>query len=507
MPTTPKIFISHAWEDKALVRRLEAELQSAGGEVWVDHSGVRGGDNLPKRISEALAWCDTVLLIWSEAASRSHWVEMEWTNAVSLRKTIIPCLLSQAPLPAMLANVLYVDCCDFGNGLTQLCQALHLKPPSAALPIMQLPIEKLLDQVIAAVVKERRIDAAVPSAAEVGRPIDLRVQVRFPDSPLLGLEDWPAKTKPSHLEQASENVALEFSIDAATGKLGSARLEIHVVAPDFDLAGQARQLLLVPPDWVSKCLSFLLTPKKTGVCRLNVEVYNVEHIFLGAIPIETEVGGNDKLQTTNVANLFLFVMVGKERTATRTIELDDTVEKLPSSVVEPRAQPTPGPVTPKPKVGSPQAIRKDNVYSEAPPKSSSYLPRAALWLGLLASLVTVLVFIFEVPKKLLKQSSDNQEKPSAMIMDLAGISDVKVLQEKLMEYERSMLIAIGSKEDFESPDDCYVFVVDESQVLGVYKFENNFFYDLKSEEKLSDLSERFAGKAAIWVKDHSVFGK
>ncbi len=49
----PRIFISHAWEDKPLVRRLEAELQAAGAEVWVDHVGIRGGDNLPERISEA----------------------------------------------------------------------------------------------------------------------------------------------------------------------------------------------------------------------------------------------------------------------------------------------------------------------------------------------------------------------------------------------------------------------------------------------------------------------
>ena len=39
------IFISHAWEDKPLVRRLEAELQAAGAKVWVDHAGIRGGDN------------------------------------------------------------------------------------------------------------------------------------------------------------------------------------------------------------------------------------------------------------------------------------------------------------------------------------------------------------------------------------------------------------------------------------------------------------------------------
>ena len=70
MPVEPaKIFISHSWDNKPLVRRLEAELKAAGAEVWVDHAGVRGGDNLPKEISAALAWCNTVVLVWSQPAA------------------------------------------------------------------------------------------------------------------------------------------------------------------------------------------------------------------------------------------------------------------------------------------------------------------------------------------------------------------------------------------------------------------------------------------------------
>jgi len=384
-PTLPKIFISHAWEDKALVRRLETELKAAGAEVWVDHSGVRGGDNLPERISEALAWCDTVLLIWSEAASQSHWVKLEWTNALALRKTIIPCLVSQIPLPAMLANVLYVDCRDFERGFTQLRQALHLES-----------LQTTLEPIPTSTTKGRRIDAAVPSVAEVGRPIDLRVQVRFPDSPRLGLEDWPAKTKPSHLEQATENVALEFPVDSATGKLGSARLEIRVVAPDFDIAGNAQQILLVPPDALSKCLSFLLSPKRTGICRLNVEVYNLEHIFLGAIPIETEVGGEEKSPSTNVANLFLFVTVGQKKGTTRS---GGTYSK-PKAVPSPASAPKPVEITsPAPTPSETTTIIGDNniragrdVIITQPAKRMSFGKRIALSVVAFAVFMTFMIY-------------------------------------------------------------------------------------------------------------------
>ncbi len=123
----PRIFISHAWEDKALVRQLEKALADAGAEVWVDHAGIRGGDNLPKRINDALAWCNTLLLVWSKAAEDSHWVELEWTNAISLRKRIIPCPIDKTPLPPILANKAYVDFSkDQKQGWHELLQALQL---------------------------------------------------------------------------------------------------------------------------------------------------------------------------------------------------------------------------------------------------------------------------------------------------------------------------------------------------------------------------------------------
>lgn len=120
----PKTFISHAWEDKSLAMQLERELGSAKVDVWIDHSEIRGGDNLPKRINDALEWCNTFLLIWSEAASKSRWVELEWTNALSLDKVIIPCRLDKTPLPAILANKTFIDFLNTEKGLLDLLRVL-----------------------------------------------------------------------------------------------------------------------------------------------------------------------------------------------------------------------------------------------------------------------------------------------------------------------------------------------------------------------------------------------
>lgn len=122
----PRIFISHAWEDKALVRRLEAGLKAAGADVWVDHAGIRGGDNLPERINDALEWCNTLLLVWSKQAKASHWVKLEWTNAISLRKLIIPCPIDGTLAPPIMANTAYIDFSDEKKGVRELLQALRL---------------------------------------------------------------------------------------------------------------------------------------------------------------------------------------------------------------------------------------------------------------------------------------------------------------------------------------------------------------------------------------------
>lgn len=122
----PKIFVSYSWKDKSIVQQLEADLKSAGAELWIDYSEARGGDNLPERISEALDWCDTFLLIWSDAAVSSSWVKLEWSSATSLRKRIIPCVLCKHQLPAILASKIYVDFHDYKSGLNQLLRALKL---------------------------------------------------------------------------------------------------------------------------------------------------------------------------------------------------------------------------------------------------------------------------------------------------------------------------------------------------------------------------------------------
>jgi len=116
----PKIFISHSWDDKLFVRRLENELKLVSTEVRVDHSDVRGGDQISKWVSDTLEWCNTLILVWSNASSVSKWVELEWNSAINLHKRIIPCLLDDVKLPAILSGMAYIDFRNYDEGISRL---------------------------------------------------------------------------------------------------------------------------------------------------------------------------------------------------------------------------------------------------------------------------------------------------------------------------------------------------------------------------------------------------
>jgi hypothetical protein len=100
-----KVFISYARVDMDRALELERPLIARGVDVWRDQHSIYGAEQWPKAIGEALADCDAMLLLWSAASATSHFVEFEWTTALALKKTIIPCLLDDTKLPPALAAI------------------------------------------------------------------------------------------------------------------------------------------------------------------------------------------------------------------------------------------------------------------------------------------------------------------------------------------------------------------------------------------------------------------
>ena len=99
----PSVFLSYSQNDLSLIKELEAQLaQHPEISIWRDQEKISGGQKWPQVLGEAIANQDVILLAWSKSSAASHFVEFEWTTAIALKKTIVPCLLDRTSLPPSL---------------------------------------------------------------------------------------------------------------------------------------------------------------------------------------------------------------------------------------------------------------------------------------------------------------------------------------------------------------------------------------------------------------------
>src|SRR6266536_691566 len=121
-----RIFISYSRKDINFVRRLAGDLEKAGYDVWWDLTDLRGGDDWVRVIPEAIKNSDKIIVALSPNSTISEWVEKEYTQALSLRKKIIPIMLEQSSVPFALNTINYIDFTgdDYAASLNNLLTAL-----------------------------------------------------------------------------------------------------------------------------------------------------------------------------------------------------------------------------------------------------------------------------------------------------------------------------------------------------------------------------------------------
>ncbi len=83
-----RIFISYSHLDTRFVNQLTADLQRNGIEVWIDQSGIRGGEAWSKAIVEGINNCDAFLSVLSPNSTASRNVTKELSIADSRQNQI-----------------------------------------------------------------------------------------------------------------------------------------------------------------------------------------------------------------------------------------------------------------------------------------------------------------------------------------------------------------------------------------------------------------------------------
>jgi len=111
-PRMGYVFISHSKLDKPYAREVIQQLRQHGIEAWMDDQRIRAGKRWWEAIVAALRDCSAFVLIMSDEAAQSDWVNNEILVAKEFEKPIFPLWRSgdpRHPTFLMLANIQYYD--------------------------------------------------------------------------------------------------------------------------------------------------------------------------------------------------------------------------------------------------------------------------------------------------------------------------------------------------------------------------------------------------------------
>jgi len=153
----PKIFVSHATEDKKrFVIEFAMKLRKSGIDAWVDQWEIRPGDSFVDKIFEVgIGTAQAILVVLSRNSVDRPWVRQELDVSVVQRiergTKIIPVVLDDCMIPISLQSTLYVritDLNDYDAELKRVIDAVYgysNKPALGSAPAyIQSPIEQML---------------------------------------------------------------------------------------------------------------------------------------------------------------------------------------------------------------------------------------------------------------------------------------------------------------------------------------------------------------------------
>ena len=144
--TPPKVFLSHASEDKErFVVDFATRLRERGIDVWLDRWEMLPGDSLVRKIfEEGLAPADAVIVVISKHSIAKRWV-LEELDAAIVKKIntaskLIPVVIDECPMPQCLQATIWETISDlknYGPSLDRIVLSIFdrsAKPPVGAGP-------------------------------------------------------------------------------------------------------------------------------------------------------------------------------------------------------------------------------------------------------------------------------------------------------------------------------------------------------------------------------------
>lgn len=151
----PKVFISHASEDKAFVVDFATRLRERGVDAWLDRWEILPGDSLIEKVFEqGIAPARAIIVVVSRASVIKPWVREELNVAVARKidavSKLIPVVIGDCEVPESLRATVWEkidDLTSYGPSLDRIVRSifgisdkpkLGSAPAFAAGPLLQI---------------------------------------------------------------------------------------------------------------------------------------------------------------------------------------------------------------------------------------------------------------------------------------------------------------------------------------------------------------------------------
>ncbi len=123
---TSHTFLSYSRLDQAFAAQLARDLRSNGIDLWFDQLDIAPGQNWDEAIHEALNNASAILFLVSAHSVKSENVLNEITVALDAKKSVIPLMLADVPVPLRIARMQRVNfAADYTTALNQLIAHLR----------------------------------------------------------------------------------------------------------------------------------------------------------------------------------------------------------------------------------------------------------------------------------------------------------------------------------------------------------------------------------------------
>ena len=112
---SPLVFLSYSHSDQPLARAFADALAGEGIETWLNVDQIKPGDSITLGIDEGIASADAFVFLLSAHSIGKDWTRHELSAAMARRLRdpdnvrIIPVLVDDVKVPALLRDTLYLD--------------------------------------------------------------------------------------------------------------------------------------------------------------------------------------------------------------------------------------------------------------------------------------------------------------------------------------------------------------------------------------------------------------